>query len=280
LPQSETELEVTILELNESQVLELGLKLPSSISLSPAGFGIAPQGGFAAGATAQAGVLTLNELQSINQGNVLVNLGSPSVTLNLNQTTNATRLLANPKIRVKNREKAKIQIGDRVPVVTTTTNLGVTSEMITYQDVGLSLEVEPTISQDSEIGVKLALEVSNISGTTTTKTGLTAYQIGQRKANTVLTLVNGETQMLGGLISSNNSGAGTAVPGAANVPVLNRLLGSRKDSNDKTELVLLITPRIVRNVPIPAPHVLQFPSGTESDMTTQPLTLRSAPAAR
>jgi general secretion pathway protein D len=152
--------------------------------------------------------------------------------------------------------------------------------MITYQDVGLSLEVEPTISQDSEIGVKLALEVSNISGTTTTKTGLTAYQIGQRKANTVLTLVNGETQMLGGLISSNNSGAGTAVPGAANVPVLNRLLGSRKDSNDKTELVLLITPRIVRNVPIPAPHLLQFPSGTESDMTTQPLTLRSAPAAR
>lgn len=278
LPQSETELEVMILELNESDILELGLRFPSSITASPAGFGIAPQGGFGAGATAQPGILTLSELQAINQGNVLVNLGQPSFTLNMNQGSNSTKLLANPKIRVKNREKASIQIGDRVPVVTTTTNLGVTSEMISYQDVGLSLQVEASISQDSEVGVKLTLEVSNIAGTTTTKTGLTAYQIGQRKAQTVLTLTNGETQILGGLISSNNAGNGNAIPGAANVPVLNRLLGSRKDTNGKSELVLLITPRIVRNVPIPPPHVLQFPSGTEAEMNTQPLTLRSAPA--
>jgi type II secretory pathway component HofQ len=114
---------------------------------------------------------------------------------------------------VRNKEKAKILIGDRVPVITTTSNVtGFVSESINYVDVGLKLEVEPSIYLDEEVAIKVNLEVSSLVREIISKSGSLAYQIGTRGASTVLRLKDGETQILAGLISdedrSSEQGAG------------------------------------------------------------------------
>ncbi len=179
-----------------------------------------------------------------------------------------TRTLANPSIRVRNREKAKVLIGDRLPVVTTTLSSNFSSESINYQDVGLTLEVAPVIVNSDEVQVKLHMEVSNVTDTITTSTGLVAYQIGTRTAETVMSVRNNETQMLAGLLQRNERAADSGLPGLSRIPLLDRIFGDRTNNDTQTELVLLLTPRIVRNQAMPAGNVVQFDSGTETRITT------------
>ena len=131
-------------------------------------------------------------------------------------------MLANPRIRVKNKEKARVHIGDRVPVITTTAAAtgGFVSESVSYLDVGLKLEVEPLIYLEDEVGIKVALEVSNIAREIRTVGSSTlAYQIGTRNAATMLRLRDGETQILAGLISDEDRKSADRVPGLGDLPV-------------------------------------------------------------
>jgi general secretion pathway protein D len=149
-------------------------------------------------------------------------------------------LLANPRIRARNREKAKILIGDRVPNITSTiTATGFSSESITYIDVGLKLDFEPTIYLDNEVAIKVTLEVSNIVDKVTTKTGTVAYQIGTRTASSVLRLKDGENQLLAGLISDEDRRTASKLPFLGDIPILGRLFGSHSDEGIKTEIVLV-----------------------------------------
>src|SRR5690606_16536310 len=121
-----------------------------------------------------------------------------------------------------------------------------------YLDVGLKLEVEPVISLDDEVGIKVGLEVSNIvrevraPGSTTL-----AYQIGTRNAATNLRLRDGETQVLAGLISDDDRRIADRVPGVGSLPVVGRLFSHTVDSLNRSEIVLLITPRLVRTLARP-----------------------------
>ncbi|RZT31260.1 secretin N-terminal domain-containing protein [Cupriavidus agavae] len=266
LPQSEVMFDVQVLEVNSNSELNLGIRYPSSVSASVSGAAKLP------------GVVTWNELRNLNGDNIGVNLGDPVVTANLARQSGQGELLANPRIRVKNREKAKIMIGDRLPVVTTVNGNGVVTESVSYQDVGLQLDVTPTLTQDGEIGVKVSLEVSNVVNTIKTQTGLMAYQIGTRKAETNMTARDGETQVLAGLLQRSEQGNGHGIPGLSELPVLDRIFGTRSKKEASTELVLLITPRIVRNLPTPASHVTRFNSGPLSQITTAPLALEPSAA--
>ncbi len=288
IPQSEVLMDVEILEVSNSDVLDLGILYPSSVSATAYGnaIGAVPVvttntiGNITTSTTTNetkvAGSVTLDQISSINKSDVLVNLGIPTITANFLQQKGRTNVLANPKIRVKNREKAKILIGDRVPVVTNTISNGVTSENVNYQDVGLSLNVEPTLTVDNEISVKVSLEVSNIVRSIPTKSGSLLYQIGTRRAETNMTARDGETQILAGLLSRTESDAGQGIPFLSSIPLLDRIFGTKKTENNKTELILLITPRVVRSLPIPSSHVTNFESGTEGAITTDPLRLRNS----
>lgn len=267
LPQSEIILDVEILEVTSTDLLNMGIEYPQKVSAS---IGV-PNG---LGAITAGNSISLDKLNNLNKSDVLVNIGSPAVTANFAHNKGNTNILANPKIRVKNREKAKVQIGDRVPVITSTTNNGVTSESITYLDVGLTLNVEPTLSIDNDISVKVSLEVSNVTDKSKTTSGNTVYTIGTRNATTNMSARDGETQVLAGLLSRTNQSTGNALPGLGELPVLNRLFGNQSDDNKKTELILLITPRVVRNLAIPSPHITTFESGTEGAISTSPLRLR------
>jgi general secretion pathway protein D len=191
--------------------------------------------------------------------------------LNLKNQVGDGNMLANPRIRVKNREKAKIHIGDKLPVFTTTStaNVGVAAS-VAYLDVGLKLDVEPNVYLDDEVGIKVGLEVSSIVKEIAGPSGSLAYQIGTRTAATMLRLKNGETQVLAGLISDEERSSANRLPGLGAVPVLGRLFSSQSDSKNKTEIILLITPHIVRNLSQPQSVGENVPAGSDNSVGFRP----------
>jgi len=197
--------------------------------------------------------------------------------VNLNSVITDADLLANPRIRVRNREHAKILIGDKLPVVTSTaTATGFVSENIQYLDVGLKLDVEPDISLDDSVSIVLSLEVSSVINQITTPGGSLAYDIGTRTASTVLELKDGETEVLAGLISDNDTRTNTGIPGLGEFPVVGRLFSSHKTDHEKSEIILAITPHIVRGYRPTIASDSQFWSGTANHPLTQPLVLHHA----
>ena len=252
LADPEVMLEVEVLEVKRTRLMELGVRWPDQANLTLAGIG------------SGLGGLKVADLHRINGDNI--NLGIGGVTLNANKTDSDSNILANPRIRVRNKEKAKILIGDRVPVITVTTNNGVSSDSVNYIDVGLKLDVEPNVYLDDEVAIKINLEVSNVVKEVISKTGTQAYQIGTRSASTVLRLKDGETQVLAGLISDEDRGTANKVPGVGELPVLNRLFGSQKDDAMRSEIVLSITPRLLRSIRRPDLMTAEFNSGTEASV--------------
>ncbi|MDN2709882.1 type IV pilus secretin PilQ [Janthinobacterium sp. SUN118] len=260
LYEPEVMLEVEVLEIKRSRLLEMGIQWPSQLVLAPIG---------------SIGGTTLSDLKGLNADRITASIGP--TTVNLRRAVGDANILANPRIRARNREKAKIMIGDKVPVSTsTTTATGVISESVQYLDVGIKLDVEPTIYLGDEVAIKIGLEVSSISNEVRTPGGSLAYQIGSRSASTVLRLKDGETQVLAGLINDEDRMAANRVPGVGDIPVLGRLFSSQKDDRNKTEIVLSITPRLVRNINRPDAAASEFWSGTESALRTRPLTMQVA----
>jgi general secretion pathway protein D len=199
-------------------------------------------------------------------------VANPAFMLNLHDGVDNADILANPRIRVKNKEKAKIHIGERLPVFTTTStaNVGVSSS-VNYLDVGLKLDVEPSVGLDDDVSIKVGLEVSNVIKEVIGPQSSLAYDVGTRTASTTLRLKDGETQVLAGLINDEERSSALRLPGLGDMPVLGRLFGSKKDSRNKTEIVLLITPHIVRNVAPPDASTVNFAGGTDASVGTPPL---------
>jgi general secretion pathway protein D len=207
---------------------------------------------------------------------VKLRISDPVIAAQLRSTKGSANLLANPRVRVRNRQSAKILIGERVPVFTTTATANVgTSESVNYLDVGLKLDIEPTVSLDDEVSMKLALEVSNILETITRSSGTQAYRLGTRNTSTTLRVRDGETNILAGLIQRDERRSNTGVPGLNEVPLLSKLFGAAQDSDNRTEIVLLITPHIVRNIDLPGVGLQEFLSGTEAAVGAAPIQLGS-----
>lgn len=277
-PEPEVMLEVEILEVARSKLLELGVQWPSQFSVlskEKVNTTVTTTTPTTVSSTYNDVPQTLSLLKKLNPDTIAMN---PTPGVVLNNTNGDVNILANPRIRVKNREKAKIHIGDKVPVITANvTSTGVTSESVNYLDVGLKLDVEPQVLLQGEVSMKVGLEVSNIVQQVKTATGTLTYQLGSRNANTSLRLKDGETQVLAGLISDQERNNANKVPGLGDIPILGRLFSSHRDEASKTEIVLLITPRILRNVERPELADVEFYAGTDSVTSDQPLRLRPAP---
>lgn len=258
IAEAEVMLEVEILEIKNSRLTELGINYPTTITIN---------------AAEKTGLQGLTGKYGRDWRNGLLEVGIGGLLVNLKREVGDFNTLANPRIRAKSKEKAKILIGDKVPVVTTTTNsTGSVSENISYLDVGIKLDVESVVSPDDEVLIKLGLEVSTLAKEVRTSSGGLAYQIGTRNANTVLRLRDGETQLLGGLISNEDRTSSNRVPGLGDLPLLGRLFSSQKDDSQRTELILAITPRILRNSP--RPDVAQTEMWVGTEQTTR---LRQSP---
>jgi general secretion pathway protein D len=257
-PEAEVMLEVEILEVKRSRLMDLGVVWPTTLGFAP----LSTSGGTG---------ITVYDLNNLNQRTIGVT--GAQLSINANKNDSDSNLLANPRIRVRNKEKAKIVIGDKLPVITSTVSSGVggfASDSVTYVDVGLTLNAEPTIYLNNEVAIRMQLEVSNLVSTVTTKNGTTAYQLGTRQASTMLQLKDGENQVLAGLINNEERNSSNKVPGFSELPLISRLFGSQRDDNQKTEIVLSITPHLIRNVQRPEASASEFSAGTEASFRRRP----------
>ncbi len=261
VPEPEIMLEVEVLEISHDRLTNLGIQFPDSITFSTP----APTGG-----------ITLGALRALTSNDLLVSPLSLGINLKLQDTD--ANILASPRIRARNKEKARILIGDRVPIITnsvtpTSSGPGVVTGSVQYQDVGLKLEFEPQVYNDHEVGIRIALEVSSIVKEIAGQSGSLAYQIGTRNANTVVRLLDGETQILGGLISSGDRNTASKVPGLGQLPVLGKLFSNNSGTDNKTEIILSITPHILRAPAVLEASVRNVFSGTEGNIRERALQL-------
>ncbi len=159
-------------------------------------------------------------------------------------------ILSNPVILASDNKEAKIQIGQEIPIITqkvantASTNLNVT-QSITYRDTGIILEVKPHINSSGLVKLDIIQEVSEASGTIQ---GIDSPVISTRRMQTSLVVQNGHTVVLGGLIREKRDANESGVPILKDVPLLGNFFKWRTDSRNRTELLVAITPRVVRNM--------------------------------
>ena len=196
------------------------------------------------------------------------------------KSTGRTNVLSSPRIRAKNKEKAKIMIGDRVPVVTSGASSGVgnsafATSSVQYLEVGLNLEVTPTIHLDGNVEIKVGLEVSSIVKEFDVATGsggqTHVYQIGTRNASTTLELKDGETQVLAGLITDSDQKSSSHIPALGDLPLLGRLFGTNGSNRSKSEIILSVTPHVIRSFAKPVSDSLEFWYGNDGQTHSPPI---------
>jgi general secretion pathway protein D len=243
--EAEVILDVEILEINRNKAEKLGLDFGSySVSTK---------------------VPELPVTSSFQDVKDAATMALPSLTLNFLKKDVDARILANPRIRVLNNKSAKIHIGDRVPLIATTIQdaTGQVRNTFDYKDIGIRLTAEPTVHLDTSVTVKLGLEVSSLGANLGT-VEQPAYSIGSRNAETTMLLRDGETAVLGGLIQDSERNTHLRVPGIGDIPAVGTLFTSHNDSTDRTDVLLTITPRVVRGWDLPPVAERQFYSGTEN----------------
>ncbi len=166
--------------------------------------------------------------------------------LNMLATDNKLKILSSPQVMVADNQTAKIQVGDSVPTAGPQTVSGtniITS--VQYLDTGVILAVTPRINAGGLVNLEVVQEVSTASATTSS--GINSPTISKRSARTVLSVQSGESIVMGGLISERSSGGSAGLPVLSEIPILGALFGNQSRKNDRTELILLITPRVANN---------------------------------
>lgn len=266
VPDAEVVLEVEVVEFHDKDAKNVGLLLsnysaslgaftPDSKLLSPYLF--PPSGMSTPVDTSQ--LLKAFSIKGFG-GYVTV----PNATYNFGKTLARGEILSNPKLRVKNKEKAKFTVGQRVPIQTTSSTGTITSTNVQYVDVGIKMNAEPTIQPSNEVSVRLGLEVSSVITKETSKTdGTTLLTIGTRNLDTVLSLKDGETVIIGGLIQNSDTTDKSKVFLLGDLPLIGPFVSNTNSSRDKSELLLAITPRLVRRVTMPSSPLTSFLSGKE-----------------
>jgi general secretion pathway protein D len=179
----------------------------------------------------------------------------PNFLVNFLLKDSDTQVLARPQLRVMEGKKASVHIGDKEPIPTAnlsypTTGTGTTyvpMTSYTYQDIGVKIDIEPKVHHNREITIKLKAEVSNVTGTIPAS-GYTPAQpiIGTREITTEIRLEDGETSLLAGLIRKEDTTSYSGLPGLGEVPFLRRLFGNTEKKKVSTDVVVLLTPHIIR----------------------------------
>lgn len=228
-----------LLEINRATLQNLGIDLSSkSLALTFLGGGVS---------------LPLNGLNALRQqGNWTIG-PIPGFIINFLKSDSDTKTISKPQVRVTEGEKAELHIGDRIPIPTTTFNTSntvggniVPVTSFTYQNTGIQLSIEPRVHHNREITLKLNVEVSSVSGSVTVEGGVNQPIIGTRQIQTVVRLKDGETNLLSGLIKEDETVARSGVPGISSIPGINRLFGNTSHNHTVLDIVLTITPHIIR----------------------------------
>lgn len=256
---AEVVIDVELLQLNTTKIRDLGMSLSAdtiSQNLDLGGTNIP---------------LRLSDLGSLNQRNWTLTV--PSFVYSLVKNNADAQLLAQPRLRITEGEKARLVIGDRVPIPVTSFNTAntvggniVPITSFQYQDVGITIQMEPRVHHNREVTLKMTVEVSQVSGNVTSG-GQQQPIIGNRTIESTIRLKDGETNFLAGLIRSDSSEDDKGIPGLSELPVIGRLFSKNRTENRRTDVMLTITPHIVRLPDITEEDLMPIWVGTEANIT-------------
>jgi general secretion pathway protein D len=217
--------------------------------------------------------LRISDLQFLNQGDWILTL--PSFVYNFVKNNTDAQLLAKPQLRITEGEKANLVIGDRVPIPLTTfntQNAGTAGGIVPitsfqYQDVGIKIEIDPRVHHNQEVTMHVKVEVSNINGYADAGNGQKQPIIGTRTIDSVIRLQDGETNFLAGLIRTDETNTDTGVPGLSEIPLIGRLFADKRTDHQRTDVILTLTPHIIRNAEITEEDLKPIWVGTDANMT-------------
>ncbi|MGE3344739.1 MAG: secretin N-terminal domain-containing protein [Vicinamibacterales bacterium] len=254
----EVVIDVELLEVDRTRLRDYGLQIASPGSV-----------GINGSATADDGNLTLRNLRNLTQSDIMLT-SLPGLYYRLLKTDANTRTLANPQLRTTEGIAAQARFGERVPVPVTTfapiATGGTAQQPITsfnYENIGVNIDIKPRTHHDDEVSLEVKVAVSSISGAGFG--GLPTF--GNREISTVIRLRDGETNMLAGLIRDDERRVLDGIPGLSDLPIVGRLFAHSRKETQETDIVLTLTPRIIRVLDLSEGDLRPFRVGRETGVT-------------
>lgn len=257
----EVMIDVAVMQVDRDKVRNIGLQWPQTLSAT-----------LATTSTASGATLTLNDLANLSAKNFSLTVGTAQANMLLTDTD--TQILQNPRLRAADGQKATMKIGERIPVATgsysapgvsPTAAAGYAQTQFQYIDVGVNMEMTPTIHYNGDVTLKVKVEISSETGTTTIS-GVTEPIIGQQSVEEMIRLKEGESNILGGLLQEQNNRTVSGTPGLGEIPGLKYLFSTQNREMQHEEIVFLITPHLVRGMQIDPLNLRQIDTGTNNSI--------------
>lgn len=267
----EVVVQISVLQARRDRARSLGIQPGGSTTLafSPA----TPLG--------PAGAVALDKLGQVSAGDFALTI--PDAVASALMSDSSTRIIQNPQVRVSDGESARLRVGDRVPVATgsfqATAGLGpVVNTQFQYIDVGVNIDLVPHVHPDRSVSMKLAVEVSSLNGRVNIG-GVDQPVISQRRIEHEIRLQEGEVTILGGLVEHSQNKAVTGWPGLSRLPLLRYLFSGEDVSNSQNEVLIVVTPKLVRSRDLARESLQALSVGTDSEMIVRPKQEALAPVA-
>jgi general secretion pathway protein D len=271
----EVVIDVEVLEARLDRLRNLGVVLPQSTSIT-----------FTGGGSTSSGSVALNQLKNISSGDYSISM--PSATANYLLSDSDSRVIQNPEVRTVDGQPAKLRIGDRIPVATGSFQAGVgvgttgvnplVNTQFQYLDVGVNIDITPRVHPNHEVSMKVKVEVSSHTGDATIG-GITQPIISQRVIEHDIRLKEGEANILGGLIQRTDTKSTSGWPGLTKIPILGRLFSDTNTDHQEDEVLIVLTPHIVRIPELTKANLRSMYSGTETYIQVKHESDVRAPAA-
>jgi len=275
LKEAEVILDVEILEIARTNNLSYGWNFQPGLTV-----GASAQGTNVTTSSGAVGIttgLTLDQVRGLSGDNIVLTL--PSLLLTLIKQDSDAQTLANPRVRVLNNKQAKFHIGDRIPIQTSTSQASTVGTVVStfeYKDVGIKLNIEPNVHLNNTVTLKMNLEISSLGDAIDFGNGQKQYKFGTRNTDTTINLRDGETVIVGGLIKDEERKSSNKIPLLGDIPILGKLFSASSDDTIKTDILMSITPNIVRSLELPDKDAQSFWSGTEEAFDVKPMFSTSA----
>ena len=259
---AEVVVDIELMQIDTNKLREVGMSLnPRQIGIS-----LDSSSGSADG-EGSAGTIRASDIEFLNASNWFVTV--PSFLIDFVKDTTEAQTLARPQLRISEGQQASLVIADQVPIPVTRFNTSNTvgSNVVPvtsfqYQDVGITIEIEPRVHHNNEVSLTVRVVVSNIAGAIDGQP-----IIGTREINTTIRLKDGETNFLAGLIRTDEAVSDAGVAGLADIPLLGRLFSKKKSETKRTDIVLTLTPHIIRRADITEEDLMPIWVGTETNFS-------------
>ncbi len=252
----EVMIDVTVMQVDRDKVRNIGLQWPQTLSAS-----------LKTASTDSDASLTLNDLANLNAKNFSLTVGTAQAEMLMTDTD--TQIMQNPRLRAADGQKATMKIGERIPIATgsytvpTSTTAAASQTQFQYIDIGVVMEMTPTIHYNGDVTLKVKVEITSHNGDTTIS-GVTEPIIGQQSVEETIRLKEGESNILGGLLQEQNNHTVSGTPGLGEIPLLKYLFSTQNRELQHEEIVFLVTPHLVRGMQIDPLNLRQIDTGTNN----------------